>query len=321
MLYSKDKWSKYITLCKEFREDNSEPSIKELQNEEIISSDGLVSSGLIMFSDDYNGDESRIHCRLWKGKDKAGFVCDSKKIKGPIGECFKEAYNFIIRNTKVGWEKTSNGGRKELSSYPLKAVREGLINAIAHRDYSINGTQIDIDIFDDRIDITSPGSWLLPKPYEEYPQGTIPSIRRNKTICACLEVANLMECGGTGFTTIVNSYKDCGINKQPVVLSYPGFFIIRLYDMQYEEVQYKEVQYKGIEETVNNNLLFVENDEKERVLSLLKNGPKKVKDLQYNSIYSSRAYFNEKIIIPLINDKKIKRIGNEKSPNSYFIII
>ena len=97
-----------------------------------------------------------------------------------LSRVFFEAIKFIDRNTKTGWQKTESGGRKELRSYPKEAVREALVNAIAHRDYSIHGTQIDIDIYDDRIDIVSPGSWLLPRNYDEYPVGSIPSIRRNK---------------------------------------------------------------------------------------------------------------------------------------------
>ena len=55
-------------------------------------------------------------------------------------------------------EKTSNGGRSEIRSYPKEAIREVLVNAIAHRDYAIIGTQIDVDIYADRIEVVSPGS-------------------------------------------------------------------------------------------------------------------------------------------------------------------
>jgi predicted HTH transcriptional regulator len=120
---------------------------------------------------------------------------------------FHKTIAFIERNTKTGWRKTENGGREVIRAYPKEAIREALVNAIAHRDYSIAGTQIDIDIYCDRIDFVSPGSWLLPKNYEEYPIGSIPSIRRNTIIAACLDVANLMERGGTGFQTMIESYE------------------------------------------------------------------------------------------------------------------
>ena len=65
---------------KEFRSDKSAPTVKELQNEEIFSIDGFAKSGLMMFKDDYSGDDSLICCRLWSGKDKTGTVLDSEKI-------------------------------------------------------------------------------------------------------------------------------------------------------------------------------------------------------------------------------------------------
>lgn len=132
-----------------------------------------------------------------------------------------DALNFIERNTKTGWHKTENGGREEVRSYPKEAIREALVNAIAHRDYSIAGTQIDVDIYSDRIEIVSPGSWLLPKDYYEYPVGSIPSIRRNSIIAACLDVANLMKRGGTGGQ--VNKSVSRGICAVIGVTSFIGF--------------------------------------------------------------------------------------------------
>ena len=52
--YTDNKWSEYLNLCKEYRQDKSVPTMKELQNEEIVSKDGYAKSGFIMFSDNYS---------------------------------------------------------------------------------------------------------------------------------------------------------------------------------------------------------------------------------------------------------------------------
>ena len=301
IIYSEDNWSDFIDLCKEFRNDKSAPTVKELQNEEIISKDGFAKSGLMMFKDDYSGDDSLICCRLWRGKDKTGTVLDSEKIKGPLSKGLRLALQFIERNTKTGWKKTSDGGREEIRSYPKEAIREAMVNAIAHRDYSIYGTQIDVDIYSDRIDIVSPGSWLLPKDYNEYPLGAIPSIRRNTIIAACLDVANLMERGGTGFQTMIESYKDSTEEKQPCVMIYPGFLDLRLFDKLYQT-----------EET------FVELSDTEKIIKLLKESPRSAKELQAVTSYKSRSRFLKEIINPLIKDGTIFREGSQKSPTAVF---
>lgn len=303
IFYTEDKWNYYLSLCKEYRMDNSIPSIKELQNEEIVSKDGYVKSGFIMFSDDYDHDDTLVCCRLWKGLNKTGIVLDNCRLKGSLAKVFIDAIRFIERNTKTGWVKSGNGGRKEVRSYPKEAVREALVNAIAHRDYSISGTQIDIDIYSDRIEIVSPGSWLLPKDYNAYPIGSIPSIRRNSIIATCLDVANLMERGGTGFQTMMESYKECSLDLQPVVSIYPGFLNLKLYDKLYNS------------ESLNLDLDNL--TDKERLIALLKmEGPQSVKDLQEKINYTNRSLFLRNVINPLIETNIIYRDGNIKSPNS-----
>ncbi len=301
ILYSEVDWSDYINLCKEFRSDNSAPTIKEFQNEEIISKDGYVKSGFIMFRNDYNEDDSLVCCRLWRGCDKTGVVLDSEKLKGPLTTVLRRTLNFIERNTKVGWKKTAAGGREEIRSYPKVAVREALVNAIAHRDYSINGTQIDVDIYRDRIDIVSPGNWMLPKDYNEYPAGSIPSIRRNTIIAACLDVANLMERGGTGFQTMLESYKESPLDKQPCVMIYAGFLNLRLFDTLYQG-----------EEAI------VEQTDAEKIIQLLKESPRTIKELQAMTAYKSRSRFLEEVINPMIKAGEIYRDGSPKSPRSLF---
>ena len=257
-----------------------------------------IKNLILMFKDDYN-DDTLVCCRLWKGKTKTGIVLDSERFKGSLANVFERTINFIERNTKTGWRKLQNGGREEIRSYPKEAVREALVNAIAHRDYSIPGTQIDVDIYDDRIDIVSPGSWLLPRKYEEYPLGSIPSIRRNKIIAACLDIANLMERGGTGFQTIIDSYAECETEKQPGVLIFPGFLNMRLFDKVYED-------YGSVKEL----------SDREKVIELLKSEPRSIKELQSVTVYKSRSRFLEEIINPLLDKGLIYRNGNAKSPTA-----
>ena len=301
--YTEREWTEYLGLCREFRHDATIPSPKELQNEEIITKDGYAKSGFVMFRDGYDRDDSLICCRLWKGKDKTGMVLDSTRFKGSLASVLLKALAFIERNTKTGWQKTPDGGRTEIRSYPKEAVREAIVNAIAHRDYSIAGTQIDVDIYDDRIDIVSPGSWLLPKKFEEYPLGSIPSIRRNGIIAACLDTANLMERGGTGFQAMIEAYSDCETEKQPGVLIYPGFLDLRLFDKLYR-----------------NDAAEHEMSDQEKVMQLLRDGPQRVKTLQAVTKYKSRSQFLRDIINPLLADGILIRQGNAKSPTSVLIL-
>jgi len=257
-----------------------------------------------MFEDSYDGDDSLICCRLWKGKQKTGTVLDHDRFKGSLAKVFRDAISFIERNTKTGWEKTKSGGREEVRAYPKEAIREALVNAIAHRDYSIAGTQIDVEIYCDRIEIVSPGSWLLPKSYAEYPLGSIPSIRRNTIIAACLDEANLMERGGTGFQTMIESYKDSDEHLQPVVSIYPGFLNLRMYDRLYKEsvIEVDEEQFS---------------DPKELIVEIIKKeGPKLVKDLQARTKYNSRSQFLAEVLKPLMDADIIYRDGNLKSPTA-----
>lgn len=301
--YNENGWTEYIALCKEFRRDKSIPSLKELQNEEIVSKDGYAKSGFVMFSDGYGHDDTMICCRLWKGKNKTGVVLDNSRFRGSLARVFSDALNFIERNTRTGWMKTERGGREEVRSYPKEAVREALVNAIAHRDYSISGTQIDVDIYSDRIEIVSPGAWLLPKDYSEYPAGSIPSIRRNSIIAACLDVANLMERGGTGFQTMIEAYSNSPDELQPVVSIYPGFLNLRLYDRLYNG--------EAIE------LDLEDLADAEKIITILRmEGPKPVKDLQEVMNYRSRSQFLREIINPLIESGKIYRDGKPKSPTA-----
>lgn len=307
VVYDPMNWNGYLSMCQTYRSDGGKPSLKELQSLNLVDKNGFATGGLLMFKDDYEGEDTRIHCRLYKGPDKGFPVMDRAEYRGSLAHCFLSASNFIDRNTRHGYYKTKTG-RIDVDSYPPKAIQEALVNAIAHRDYSIRGTQIDVNIFSDHMDITSPGCWLLPKPYGEYALGDIPSIRRNELICACFDLANLMERGGSGFKAIFDAYKGADESKKPQVISYDSFFIIRFFDLQMEEMTPMP---KAI------HIEVAPKDSTEKVLEALSSKPMKVRELQEIAGYSSRSRFLVEVINPLIEEGKIERVGSPKSPSSY----
>lgn len=131
--------------------------------------------------------------------------------------------------------------------------------------------------------------------------GSIPSIRRNTIIAACLDVANLMERGGTGFQTMIECYQDCSEDIQPVVSIYPGFLNLRLFDKLYKEA-----------------LINTETEEltdAERIIAILSTeGPKSVKELQEALNYNNRGHFLKNVLNPMLEEGVVYRDGKPKSP-------
>ena len=68
----------------------------------------------------------------------------------------REAMNFVKSNTKRGWEKLPDG-RKNKTEYAERAVLETMVNHFIHRDYTVIGSEVHLDIYDDRLTVTSPG--------------------------------------------------------------------------------------------------------------------------------------------------------------------
>lgn len=128
--------------------------------------------------------------------------------------------------------------------------------------------------------------------------------RRSSIIAACLDMANLMERGGTGFQTMIESYSGNADHLQPVVLIYPGFLDLRLFDRFYED-----------------NAAYITREElsdAKKVLELLrKEGPKHVKELQAVTNYKSRSQFLTEIINSLIAEGLILRWKREVTKGTY----
>jgi ATP-dependent DNA helicase RecG len=301
--YSKKDFSHYLALAHRFRKDGSEPNENELITLEALSNDGRVKEGLAMFADNYDSEDSLLVCRLWDGLDKGSDqVLDKKVAKGPLGDTFLEAMNFIARNTKKGFLKIADGSRLDTRSYPELALREVLVNAIAHRDYSIENTQVDVDIFKDRIEISSPGSWLLASSPEKYQLMKIPSIRRNRIICASFEGAGLMEQSASGFKKVAKIYEPFP-DKAPFLENGPDCFVVTLYDLFYgaDSVQTQSNKYDG------------------DILSFCTGEARSREEIQKHLGIQSRSYLMSHYIRPLLESGKLKATAPTRSPHIKYI--
>lgn len=84
------------------------------------------------------------------------YQLDSKDISGPVDAQVIEACRFVLRNMRVA--ATKEPGRRELPQFDMSAVFEAVVNAVAHRDYSIHGSKIRLRLFADRLELYSPGA-------------------------------------------------------------------------------------------------------------------------------------------------------------------
>ncbi len=91
----------------------------------------------------------------YRGEDRASGQFDGRTITGPLQRQVADAVSFVVRNMRVGAYK--DPARMNLPQYSTEAIFEALVNAVAHRDYSIRGSRIRLSMFADRVEIDSPG--------------------------------------------------------------------------------------------------------------------------------------------------------------------
>jgi len=99
---------------------------------------------------------AEITATCYRGVDRSSSQLDAQIITGPIHQQVSQALGFVVRNMRVAARKVP--ARVDLQQYSVQAVFEALVNAVAHRDYSIRSSRIRVSMFSDRLEICSPGS-------------------------------------------------------------------------------------------------------------------------------------------------------------------
>lgn len=152
---------------------------------------------------------SRLFCTRWNGLNKSGGTIDAlddAEYEGSVISLIDNGEAFIKRNAKMMWRKTANS-RVEMPEYVERSYHEALVNALAHRDYLENGSEVHIDIYDDRMEIYSPGGMADGLPIQDRNPLTVPSTRRNPLLADIFNRLGYMERKGSGFEKIINGYE------------------------------------------------------------------------------------------------------------------
>ena len=204
-------------------------SPRDLISMGLLNEEGQVTNAGLLLSDQGALKQSKIVCTRWKGKTKGEVDGDALDDQEYSESCLIALLNnaeaFIRNNSRNPW--TIRGMRREENSdYPFKAVREVLVNALIHRDYQIVGTEVHVDIFDDRLEITSPGGMMNGSRIQDLDLRHVPSIRRNEVVSDVFSRLHLMERRGSGIGRILNSYS--GFLEQPIFESNEYFFMVLL---------------------------------------------------------------------------------------------
>ena len=191
----------------------------------LVTNTGTLTHAGALFADDCPLWQSRLYCTRWDGKTKGDAINDAE-FTGNVLMLLREAMNFVKSNTKKGWEKLPNG-RKNKPEYAERAVLEAMVNHFIHRDYTIMGGEVHLDIYDDRLAVTSPGGMYNGMLIQDLDIADVSSERRNPILANVMAQLDYMEKRGSGLTRICNEtqaldgYKD---ELKPVFKSTPTQF-------------------------------------------------------------------------------------------------
>ena len=292
----------------------------DLESFGLVNKDNFLTNAGALLADEPIIKHSRIFCTRWNGLDMTSGIeeaLNDNEFEGSILLLLQNAENFIKVNTKKKWKK-GNESRIEMPDYPERAIQEVLVNAIIHRDYAIIGSEIHIDIYDDRIEIYSPGGMFDGSFIQEQNIMEISSLRRNPIIADLFNRIHLMERRGSGLKKIISSYQNA-INytqeKEVEFKSTQKDFKVILKNLNYK-VAIKSGDKMAIKS--GDKVAIKSQDEQlEKILEYIKKYNNcKTSDIEnLLSVKSSRA---RKLLSILVSEKKIQALGQNK--NRYYVL-
>ena len=199
-----------------FKEQFKEKTGEELSNQvlaklELVKPEqgrDLATNAFILLSDDDLHQQlfpyAKVECARFKGAVPGNFI-DQKTITGNVALQAELAYQFVLRHISQGTTDYQGVYRNDRWEYPIVAIREVIRNAIIHRDYALTGKDIKIAIFDDKVEITSPGKLMPSVDYSLTDSGQ--SDIRNKILAPVFKKLGIIEQWGNGLRLIADELK------------------------------------------------------------------------------------------------------------------
>ena len=299
----KEEDNTFIILANTFKtRTNQEWNKKFLLSFGLITNTGVLTNAGALFADDCPLWQSRLYCTRWDGNDKSDAINDAE-FTGNILLLLREAMNFVKSNTKKGWEKLPDG-RKNKPEYAERAVLEAMVNHFIHRDYTVMGGEVHLDIYDDRLTVTSPGGMYNGSLIQDLDIAEVSSDRRNPILADVMAQLDYMEKRGSGLTRICNEtkaldgYKD---ELKPVFKSTPT---------QFQTIIYATSGASNVGENVGEMSEREITDRQQHILNLIKEYPT-ITAKQMSERLSVTQRTIERDIAILKKKNRLKRNGND----------
>ncbi|WP_039913596.1 AlbA family DNA-binding domain-containing protein [Anaerococcus hydrogenalis] len=295
---------------------------KDLKSFGLVNDEGNLTIAGDLFADNYQVYQSRVFCTRWNGLTKANGrmdALDDIEFEGNIIYLLKASLDFVKRNSKKMWKK-GPVYRIEYPEYPERAVQEALVNALIHRDYSVIGSEVHVDIYDDRLEIYSPGGMYDGTFIQDINPLDVSSTRRNPIIADVFASMDLMERRGSGLRKIIEAYEAEENYKEelkPEFKSTESSFTTILKNLNYDAQNatqndgQSEGQNEGENEGQNDGKKLKPKDRRNKIVKLMKENSN-ITTIELSHILLVSVSTIERDLKILTDEKTIEYIGSAK---------
>ena len=200
----------------------------------LVLEDGTLTNGGLLFSDNCEVYQSRVFCTRWNGLTKTDAINDAE-YSGNLLYLLQMMRGFIKSNTTKRWFKLPDY-RLNFPEYADRAILECCVNHLIHRDMTEVGSEVHVDIYDDRIEFYSPGGMFDGTRIQDRDILKVPSKRRNPIIADVFTQLDYMEKRGSGFQKITELTSELRLfteDRMPTFESDASSFFTTVYSVLY----------------------------------------------------------------------------------------